>query len=54
MAEIRRRIKNANRIPHAEMGEGGKNPEGIWEWLLGKNDVLMEAGRGLEDGELIE
>ena len=52
-AEIRHQIKNASRVSHLELGGGGKNPKGIRELLLCKNDVIMEAGRDLEDDELI-
>ena len=54
MSEIRHRVRNANRIAPTELGEGGKNPEGISGWMLGKNDVSKEAGQGLTDGELIK
>ena len=53
LAEIRSRIKNADRISKLELLGGGEKPDGIWEWLLGKNDVLMEACQGLVGGALI-
>ena len=41
-------------IAPIELGGGGTNPEGIWGWLLGKNNVLMEEGQGLTGGGLIK
>ena len=50
---ISSQLENANRISHLDLGGCGKNPEEIWELLLGKNDVLMEACQGLVGGALI-
>ena len=53
MSKIRRQIKSWGKIAPIALWEGGTNPEGIWEWLFCKNDVLMEEGQCLTDGGLI-
>ena len=54
LSGLRHPIKSSGEISPIELGAGGTNPEGISEWLLGKNDVLVGAGRGLADGGLIK
>ena len=54
MYEIWHRVNISGETAHIELGEGGTIPDGICEWLLGRNGVLVEACQGLTDGELIK
>ena len=53
MAEIRIRVKNANRIARLELRWVVNIPNEFGSGYWG-NDVLMDAGRCLTDGESIE
>ena len=54
LSEIRHRLRSLGKIAPVELGDGGKKPEGIWEWLLSKDGVLMEEGQGLTVGDVIK
>ena len=47
-------IGDLNKVATLELGEGCHAPEGLREWLPGKNDVLSEDGQGLTDIELVK
>ena len=54
LADIRNRIIALDRAAPPELGKSCRTPEGLRGWLLEKNDVLTDDGRGLTDGEIIE
>ena len=51
---IRKKISDLGRAAAGELGKGYRTPEGLWEWLLERNDVIMDDEQGLKDGELIK
>ena len=49
-----KQIKDLDNVADLELGKGYQTSDGIWGWVLEKNDVLAEAGRRLTDSELIK
>ena len=49
-----KKIGDLDKVSTIELGKGYRAPEGLWEWLLGKNDALGESGRCVGDIELIK
>ena len=47
-------IGDFDKVATIGIGKGYRAPEGLWGRLLEKDDVLVEAGRGLSDSELIK
>ena len=53
LTDLRQLIGDLDRASPIEIGKGFRTPEGLWEWLLGKNGVLMDTGQCLTGGWLI-
>ena len=51
---MREQIGDLGRAVPSELGIGYRIPEGLRGRSLGKNDVLMDDGHRLEDGDLIK
>ena len=46
VTDIRKKISDLCRSVPTEIGKGYRTPEGLWGWMLQKNDVLMDDGKG--------
>ena len=51
---VREQIGDLDREAPIELCKGYRTPGCLWEWLLGKGDVLVDDGKGLTDGDLIK
>ena len=54
LTDIRKEIRDPDRATPTELGTCYRTPEGIWAYLLRKNDILMGDGQGLADGVLVK
>ena len=50
LANVRAQISKLDVIAPAELGGGVRNPEGIWEWLLCENEILVG---GIDDYQIV-
>ena len=47
-------IGDLDRAVPVELGKVYRSPEGLWRWLLAKNDVLRDDGLGITDSDRIK
>ena len=53
LSDSRKQIPELGKVAPVELSKGYRTPEGLLVWMLGKNDVLMEAREGLTDSGLM-
>ena len=47
-------ISDVDRASPPRLGKGGRTPECLWGWTLGKNGAIMDSAQGLTEGGLIK
>ena len=47
LANVRSQIHNLYVLDPEELGKGVRDPDGLWEFLLGKNEILVFGKPGV-------
>ena len=53
LTDGRNQISDLDKVREKDLGKGRRTPEGLREWLLGNNAVIVEAKQFLSDYELV-
>ena len=54
LADVRNQINDLDKASSVDLGKGYRSSAGLWGWLLGKNDVIVEDGQCLTGSRLIK
>ena len=52
IARIMSRLCSVDSVSYSELGQGARNPEGIWDWSVKKGNDVKAAGGNLTNREI--